>query len=109
MDMRDGADWVQVLLHRLFERSLALGEDGDQAAGGVGLFDEADGGLPRHREGHEGIGKKNCVSKWQDRQFCGNLERPLRVQQLADRPLLICLAHTEPSLPDLLGLSPACR
>ena len=42
VDVGDGADGVEVVLHRLFDRGFLLGEDADQPAGRIRLLDQAD-------------------------------------------------------------------
>ncbi len=79
VDVRRGADWVEILLHRLFDRGVALREDGDQLAVRDRIVDQPDGALARHRERHERIREEHGVAQRQDRQ--------LRVEsQAADPP-----------------------
>jgi hypothetical protein len=94
VDVGDGADGIEILLHRLLERRFALREDADQAGRRIGLLDETDRCLTRDREGHERIGEEYRVAERQDRQLGRNLERPLGfLQGLACGPLLIRVAH----------------
>ena len=81
VDVGRGADRIQVFLQRLFDRGLALREDADQLAGGVGLFDQAHRCLARDRQRHERIGEQDGVAERQYRQFGGNLERPFGVRR----------------------------
>ena len=94
----DGADGIQVLLLRLVDGGLALREDADHPVAGAGLVDQADGGLARHRQRHERIGKQDRVAKRQDRQLGRDLRaaahrrRPLRRRRVSSRSLIV-IAH----------------
>jgi hypothetical protein len=69
VDVRRGADGVEVGLARFFDGGIPLREHGDQLAVRDRLVDQANGALPRHRERHERIRKENGVSKREDRQL----------------------------------------
>jgi len=56
-----GADRVEILEHRLFDRGVALGEYANHTPRRGGLVDQAHGGFPRDRERHERIRKEHCV------------------------------------------------
>ena len=72
VDVRDGADGVEIVLAGLFRRRLALGEDADELVAFDGGLDELHGTLPGHRQRHEGVGKQYRVAQRQDRQLRRN-------------------------------------
>jgi hypothetical protein len=69
VDVRRGADRIQVVLPRFFDRRVALGEDRNQFSVRDRIVDEPDGALARDRERHERIGKKYSIPKREDRQL----------------------------------------
>ena len=64
-------------LLRLFDRGVALREDGDQLAVRNRIVDQTDGALARDRERHERIRKEDRVAEREDRQLGRNRERPI--------------------------------
>ena len=72
VDVRRGADRVQIVLRRLLDRRVALREDRDQLAVRDRIVDQADGALARDGERHERIRKEDGVPKRQDRQLGRN-------------------------------------
>ena len=53
VDVRRGADRVEIVLARLLDRRVALREHGDQLAVRDRIVDQADRALARHRQRHE--------------------------------------------------------
>ena len=82
VDVRGGADRVQIVLQRLLDRGVALREHRDQLAVRDGVVDQADRALARHRQRHERIRKEDRVAQRQDRQLGRNRERPIGVRQV---------------------------
>ena len=72
VDVGRGADAVEIVLPRLLDRRVALGEDGDQLAVGDRVVDQPDRALARHGERHERIGKQDRVPQRQNRQLGRN-------------------------------------
>ena len=72
VDVRRGADGVEIVLARLLDRRVALREDGDQLAVRDRIVDQADRALARHRQRHERIGKEDRVAQRQNRQLRRN-------------------------------------
>ena len=97
VDVRGGADGVEVLLARLLHRRVALREDGDQLAGADRLVDQAHRALARHGERHERIREEHRVAERQDRQLRRDHERLLNPAHVVQRGLLWCVAHRQPS------------
>ena len=93
VDVRRGAHPIEVLLMRLVERRVALGEDANQLALSDGIVNQLNGALPGHRQRHEGIRKQNGVPKRQNRQLRWYGERPLAERDLVECTSLVVIAH----------------
>src|SRR5206468_11706360 len=72
VNVRGGADGVEIVARRLFDGRITLGEDGDQLAVRNRIVDEPDGALAGDGERHERVGKEDGVAQRQDRQLRGN-------------------------------------
>ena len=72
VNVRDGADVVEIGLTGLFDRRFALREDPDEVLPLDGRLDEPHGSLPRNRQRHERAGKQHRVAERQDRQLRRN-------------------------------------
>ena len=94
VDMRGGADRIEVRLAGLFERRVALREHRDQLAVGDRIVDQADGALARDRKRHERIRKEDRVSQREDRQLRRNRERPIADRDVLWLEVLELIAHT---------------
>ena len=93
--MRGGADGVQVLLRRLLDGRVTLGEHRDQLAVRDRIVDEPDGALAGDGERHERIGKQDGVAKRQNRQLRRNGERPIADRDVLGLEVLDLIAHGE--------------
>ena len=96
VDVRRGADRIQIVLQRLLDRRVALGEDRDQLAVGDRVVDQADRALAGHGERHERIRKQHRVAKRQDRQLGRNRERPIAGRDVLGLEVLELIAHGDP-------------
>ena len=95
VNMRGGADGVQVLLRRLLDGRVTLGEHRDQLAVRDRIVDEPDGALAGDGERHERIGKQDGVAKRQNRQLRRNGERPIADRDVLGLEVLDLIAHGE--------------
>ena len=96
VDVRRGADGIQIGLERLFDRGVALREHGDQLAVRDRVVDQADRALARHGQRHERIRKEHRVAQREDRQLGRNRERPIAVRQVLGLEGLELVAHGRP-------------
>ena len=71
VDVARGAHPVQVVLLRLFDRGVALGEDTYQLAARDRLVNQADRALAGDRQRHERVGEQHGVPQRKDRELVG--------------------------------------
>ena len=93
VNVRRGADRVQVVLPRLLHGRVALGEDRDQLAVGDRIVDEPHRALARDRQRHERIRKEDRVPKRENRQLRRNRERPIADRDVLGLRLSSLIAH----------------
>ena len=93
VDVRRRADGIQVVLSGLLDRRFTLREHANHPAGGGSFIDQPDRGLPRNREGHEGIGEKHGVAQRQHRQLTRNRQREFCALVLFGDERLVLIAH----------------
>ena len=86
---------IEIVLARLLDARVALGEDGDQLAVGDRIVDQPHGALARHRERHERVGKQDRVPKRQNRQLRRNRERPIADRDVLGLEVLDLIAHSD--------------
>ena len=98
VDVRRRADPVHVVLGRLFDRGVPLGEHADELAPVDRLFDEADGALARDCQRQERIGKQHRVAQRQNRQLARNRYR-LFCGRVADVETFVFTTHDYPRGP----------
>ncbi len=100
VDVRDGADRVQVVLRRILDRRVFLREDTNQPGRRVGFLDEAHRCFAGDGQRHEGIGKQHRVAQRQHGHFRGHLNRPFGVGaglEQRHEAILILIAHRRSS------------
>ena len=66
VDVGEGPDAVEVALHRVVDRGVALGDDADDLALAHRVVHEGHGALPGHRQGQDGVGEQDGVPQGQD-------------------------------------------
>ena len=93
VNVRGGADGVQIVLPRLFDGGVTLGEHRDQLAVPNRIVDEPDGALAGHGERHERIREEDGISKRQNRQFRGNRQRPIADRHVLGLEVFDLIAH----------------
>ena len=81
VDVGGGADRIEILEQRLFDRRFTLREDANHPPRRGRLVDQTHRGFAGHRQRHERVRKKHGVSKRQHRQLARNREWPLTTDQ----------------------------
>jgi hypothetical protein len=98
VDVRGGADRVEIVLERLLHRRLALGEHADHPARGSRVVDQTDRRLARDSKRHERIRKQHGVAQREQRQLRGHDERTIgRRPGFIDDDRLVLIAHQRSS------------
>ena len=77
VDVRDRADRVEILLPRVVDGRLPLGEDAYELAVRDGRLDKAHGAFPRDGQRHERAREQDRVAQGQYRQLGGHGRRPV--------------------------------
>src|SRR5207249_4759221 len=95
VDVRGGADRVQIVLARLLDGRVALGEDRYQLAVRNRIVNQAYGALAGDGERHERIRKKDGVSQRQNRQLGWNGERLIANRGVLGFEVLELIAHRD--------------
>ncbi len=99
VDVGECTDPVEVSLHRIVDRGVALRDDSDDLALAEGIVDEGDGALPGHGQGENGVGEQDGIAKREDSQLSGSLANPHVVNAgRFEVRLAVVLAHGDTSL-----------
>ena len=93
MDVRRGADRVEIGLAGFLDPRVALGEDRDELAVRDHVVDQADGALAGHRERHERVGEEHRVAQRQHGQLGRNRERTVPGQRFVRLLTFVLVDH----------------